>query len=253
MCMRSRLLAAMGACALAAAMSVHAGSPAPTPPVVQAADPRMLELLRRQEQLEQEVRQLRGEVEQLNHELDGLKKRQKQLYLDTDGRLRKLELRATAPPQTEPATNAPAADSSPSEVPATDVSLPSADEREAYDLAFERLKQGRYESAIEEFASFLKKFPDSRYADNAQYWLGEASYVSRNYREAARQFQQVIDRYPDSPKVPDALLKLGYTQFELKQWQQARETLEEVQQRFPGSTAAKLAGGRLERLTREGH
>ena len=85
-------------------------------------------------------------------------------------------------------------------------------------------------------------------ADNAQYWLGESYYVTRDFQNAAAAFQTLLDRWPDSRKAPDALLKLGYTQAELKHIAQARATLTSVSTRFPGSDAANLAAARLLQL-----
>ncbi len=62
------------------------------------------------------------------------------------------------------------------------------------------------------FQQFLQSYPQSSLADNAQYWLGESYYVTRDFQNAAAAFQTVLDRWPDSRKAPDALLKLGYTQ-----------------------------------------
>ncbi len=121
-------------------------------------------------------------------------------------------------------------------------------ERQAYEDAFRDLKEGHYADAAKKFETFVQRWPASDYADNAQYWLGESYYVTRNYRIALDAFQQLVQRYPDSSKLPDALLKIGYTYFELKDWAQARKTLQQVSERYPGTTVAKLAEKRLKML-----
>ena len=235
-----------------------------------AVERRLVFLLERFEQLERELRQMRGELERTGHELEGVKNRQRELYLDLDRRLRDLELGATTrAPAANPAPAAPAGGEAappaatppyggssggagaapPAEAPA----MPTAAERQAYDDGFSLLKQGRYDRAIEAFAQFLAEYPNSSYADNAQYWSGEANYVSRNYDAAAKGFQQVIEQYAGSSKVPDAMLKLGFTHYELKDWQRARELLERVVREYPDSTAASLAKTRLQRMRSEGH
>ena len=125
--------------------------------------------------------------------------------------------------------------------------------RKDYGVAFRLLREGRYEAAAQAFRRFLERHPRSEYADNAQYWLGEAYYVSRRFPEALKAFQAVTERYPGSPKVADALLKIGYVHYEMRQWKEARRALEEVTRRFPGSSAARLAARRLERMAKEGH
>ncbi len=132
---------------------------------------------------------------------------------------------------------------------ATAQALPDPEqERQAYEDAFRDLKDGHYADAAKKFEAFVQRWPASDYADNAQYWLGESYYVTRNYRIALDAFQQLVQRYPDSSKLPDALLKIGYTYFELKDWDQARNTLKQVSERYPGTTVAKLAEKRLKML-----
>ena len=100
--------------------------------------------------------------------------------------------------------------------------------------------------------AFMKDYPASSLLDNAQYWIGEAHYVTRDYEHAAQAFRAVGERWPTSRKAPDALLKLGYTQFEQKHLNEARATLAQVSERFPGTDAARLAQERLQRLPPEG-
>jgi tol-pal system protein YbgF len=99
----------------------------------------------------------------------------------------------------------------------------------------------------------MTDYPASALLDNAQYWIGEAYYVTRDYDQAAQAFRAVGERWPNSRKAPDALLKLGYTQFEQKHLEDARATLNGVVQRFPGSDAARLAQERLQKLPAEAH
>ncbi len=98
----------------------------------------------------------------------------------------------------------------------------------------------------------MKTYPNSSYADNAQYWLGEANYVSRKYRSALREFKRVIEGHPDSPKIGDAMLKLGFTYYELKQYGKSRKMLEKVVRQFPKSTVSRLAQTRLNRMKTAG-
>jgi tol-pal system protein YbgF len=117
-----------------------------------------------------------------------------------------------------------------------------------YRSAVELVKSGKHDEAVTALRAFLKAYPRHDYADNAQYWLGEAYYVTHDYKAAAGAFRTVLDKWPDSRKAPDALLKLGYTQSAQKQYTAARATLNEVMRKYPGSEPAKLAGERLSRL-----
>jgi len=230
----------------------------------QAVNRSSIELLNKLDELQTELRQLRGDMEVVNHELSGIKRRQRELYLDMDRRLGDLELASVnAVPATKSNEQAgqetgqlqTSGNDAKTKV-ATVVSNPeppTRQEKDAYRSAFNLLKEGRYDRSIKAFSQFMSSYSGSTYADNAQYWLGEANYVSRKYDAAVKEFGKVISIYPESTKVPDAMLKLGFTYYELKQWDKSREILSAVVQKYPKSSAAKLSDTRLKRLQREGH
>lgn len=193
--------------------------------------------------LERRNDELRGRIEELEHHASTTAERQRDLYIDLDGRIQELEtsLQARTPSVLEGGTL------SPGQLP-----LPGGSDRDNYQAAFELLKEQRYEPAAMAFEQFLKSYPDSELADNAQYWLAESQYVTQVFDRALREFEVVITRYPTSRKVPDALLKMGYCNYELKQWDAARAALRRVQNEFPETTAARLAGQRLQRMEEEG-
>ncbi|MCF6323066.1 MAG: tol-pal system protein YbgF [Gammaproteobacteria bacterium] len=249
----------------------------------------LLEMLSRVEDMQSEVQMMRGELEMQRHEFEGIKQRQRDLYLDIDRRMLALEKSASnalTPPLAPTAASAPRAapanvavqppvantarsapssfTSMPPTVPVVPVlggssgQSPTAvidplQEQSAYQQALNTLREGRYDEAIVAFQSFLTRFQDSQYAGNAQYWIGEANYVSLRYPLAVEEFQKVIAGYPESSKVSDAMLKIGYTFYELKAWDQARQTLGTLVERFPKTTAAQLADNRLHRMKLEGH
>jgi tol-pal system protein YbgF len=124
----------------------------------------------------------------------------------------------------------------------------SSVEQSVYSQAFSALKAGSYSIAITGFKDFLTTYPQSPLAENAQYWLGEAYYVTRSYDDAGTAFRTVLQKYPQSRKAPDAMLKLGFTQYEQKRFADSRKTLEDVAQKFPDSDAARLATDRLKRI-----
>lgn len=124
---------------------------------------------------------------------------------------------------------------------------PSSDEAgEAYRAAVELVKSGSHDAAVDALRSFLRKFPRHDYADNAQYWLGEAFYAQKDYPHALAEFRNVIETYPRGNKVPDALLKVGYCYQALGQAQKARAVLEQVVNLYPKTEPAALATKRLE-------
>ena len=227
----------------------------------------LVSLLEQVSALQREVQQLRGDIEVQTHSVESLQKRQRDLYLDIDRRLHRLEAGGVQGQTSDmPGSSAALAPrqagaipppSMPGPAPATGgapgVSLDPAQERKDYDRALEQLKEGRYTEASSAFKAFLEKYPASSYADNAQYWLGEVYYVTREFQPALSEFGKVIDSYPDSTKIADARLKIGYIQYELKDWSKARQMLTDVVQTYPGTTTARLAQERLDRMKREGH
>ncbi len=215
-------------------------------------------LLSDSQSMQTEIRELRGQVETLQYELEGAATRQRNLYLDVDERLATLE---TGSGVTTGATSGSGRSAAGSRVlPATaagsgrvsELPGPTGTDTETYNAAFELLKSGQYENAATGFKHFLQSFPDSYWADNAQYWLAECYYVTRAFAEALAAFGTVVSSFPDSPKIPDAMLKLGYCQYELKDWGAAREALGRVRDDYPDTTAARLAEQRLGRMDNEG-
>lgn len=128
------------------------------------------------------------------------------------------------------------------------MAVASTEEQSAYDDAFELLKQSRYADAIIEFRSLISRFPNGALIDDAQYWIGEAYYVTRDFDSALDAFRAVVNQYPDSQRVPEAMLKLGYVQAELGQNEEARQTLNQVISQYPGSRVAISAETRLNKI-----
>ncbi len=115
-----------------------------------------------------------------------------------------------------------------------------------YRAAVELVRAGNHGDAIVSLRNFLKKHPRHDYADNAQYWLGEAYYAQKDYPHALTEFRTVIETYPRGNKVPDALLKVGYCYHALGQSEKARAVLEQVVNLYPKTEPAALAAKRLE-------
>jgi tol-pal system protein YbgF len=200
----------------------------------------LMNLFSQLESLQRDVQSLRNDVETMQHQLEQSNSRQKDLYLDVDQRLQRIEQ-----------TTVSSTDLSVLEGGSLDpgqLPVPGGTDRANYQAAFELLKQGRYDQAAIALQQFMVAFPSSELSDNAQYWLAETFYVSQEYKKALPAFQLVLERYPESRKVPDALLKIGYCNDELERNADAKKALTEVVDRFPETTAARLASQRLDQL-----
>lgn len=216
----------------------------------------LLEQNTQMEVLREEITALREQIDQQGYELDLIKQRQRSLYLDMDRRLQNVESgtngsvtgMSPVPPPVSPGSSGGSFETSPHAGTGDD-----ANGKLSYDKAFGLLKEGRYQQSITEFEGFLRNYPESRYADNAQYWLGEGNYANREYKQALSEFQNLVAKYPESQKIPGARLKIGYVYYELKNWSAAKESLQLVIKLFPDTNVAKKAQERLDRVKREGH
>ena len=107
---------------------------------------------------------------------------------------------------------------------------------------------GNYDLARQEFADYLKNFPQNPMAGNAQFYMGELAYAEGNFQEAVTQYDMVIYSYPKSFKLAAALLKKGQAEVKLGQKATGTRDLREVVRRFPGTDEAKQAQARLKEL-----
>lgn len=220
---------------------------------------KLIELFERLESLQKEVESLRGEVEFQTHTLQNLKKRQRDLYVDIDHRIRQIESGSHAGVATPPgamsddAIPLASAEAEPAAYePTLEELADPAREADLYKSAFNYLKVAQYGQAIAALKDFLRQYSQGAYADNAQYWLGEAYYVTRDFRAAVNEFRKVVEVYPNSGKMADSQLKIGFSYYELADYLSARTALDAVIKRFPQSTAARLADKRLQQMKLEG-
>ncbi len=227
----------------------------------------LVELFGQVEQLKSEVAKLRGQIEVLNHESEQTQKRQRDLYIDLDSRLRKLEggpgagtpPAASGAPAPSPAAAAspappvPIAGTLPPPVPAAppgSAIAPAATdaaaiEQRAYDVALDQFKAGSYPAAIASFNAFVRNYARSPLAPSAYYWIGNSQFALKDYRAAIATQRQLIAAFPGNAKVPDALLNIATSQFELNDAAASRRTLEELIAKYPQSEAAIKARQRL--------
>lgn len=240
----------------------------------------LLGLLKEVETLKAEVAKMRGQAEVQVHQMDALAKRQNDLYVDLDQRIADIAkaakpapvadaappplpiARAATPvaPVAAPAASstspAPAASAAPSvsSAPAAPPSTPAAPqldplvESRTYETALNHFREANYAGAIAGFRGFLKVYPDSALAPNAQYWIGYSYFALKDYKSALAHQQKMVAAYPGSAKVPDSLLNIASNQIGLDDLAGARKTLEELVAKHPGTNAANLAARRLATL-----
>lgn len=125
---------------------------------------------------------------------------------------------------------------------------PAGEEADLYRRALAEVNAQNYKASLPLFDQFLKKYPKSSMADNAQYWKGEALYGLKQYPEAILEFQKVIKKFPKSDKVPAAVLKQGYCFFEAKEYVDAKAFLQKVINEYPKSEEALKAQDKIRQI-----
>ncbi|CAM8412910.1 tol-pal system protein YbgF [Candidatus Methylopumilus universalis] len=197
------------------------------------------DMLNQIELLKQDVSKLRGDMETLRHLNATVEQRQKDLYQDLDGRLRRIEEKSAG-------TN-----STPSnkvgEVPATpEVKAPS--DQEVYDQASVLLDGMKNKEAFQAFTDFIKQFPNSALLPDAKYALANAQFNLKNYKATIGTYQKLLDQHPDFAKNPEALLGLANAQIQLALIPEAKKSLKDLIKKYPKSDVIQNALKRLKVL-----
>lgn len=207
----------------------------------------LVDLVSQIDALKTELSKLQGQNEVYAHDIDTTQKRQRDLYADLDGRLRKLERGGVQPDAID---NSAVSGAQPvvANQPTQQPSASSGDEGKAYEAALNQFKVGNYQGAIASFQSFVGAHPGSTLTPSAHYWIGNSYFNLRDYKNAIVSQQKLINQFPSSPKVPDALLNVASCQQGLGDAAAARKTLEELVAKYPISNAADLAKKRLSNL-----
>ncbi|MGL4448661.1 MAG: tol-pal system protein YbgF [Shewanella sp.] len=201
--------------------------------IVKSRQQSELEMQRRLDTLQQEVLDLRGLTEQQNYQIEQMQQRQRQLYEELANVTSKASAPATPAATTPPAVTANAAASSLSE---------TASYEGAVNLV---LKERKYDDAIPAFRAFIKQYPDSVYAANANYWLGQLLFNKSEFAEAKQAFNTVVTRFSDSNKRGDSLVKLGMIAEKTGDKAGATQYYEQVVKDYANSAAARIAQQQL--------
>lgn len=206
------------------------------------------------QQMQQEIAQLRGTLEEQQNEIQRLKQESLDRYQDLDKRLSGGAAGAAVNQNssTAGAINASGTPTPPAagqaQTPASNEPADPAKEKLFYEAAFDLIKVKDFDKANQAFAAFLRKYPDSQYAGNAQYWLGEVNLAQGDLQGAGQAFARVSQTYPSHTKVPDSLFKLADVEQRLGNSDKAKGILRQVIAQYPGSSAAQLAQRDLQRL-----
>ncbi|MEW5699366.1 tol-pal system protein YbgF [Pseudomonas synxantha] len=226
----------------------YAGGAATSAPSAQG------ELFNQLQRMQDQLSQQQGAIEVLQNQVNQLKQEGLERYQDLDRRIGAGVAPAATPDNSSTggapsaaaggaaagaAAAAPAASSEPGD---------PAKEKLYYDAAFDLIKAKDFDKASQAFTAFLRKYPNSQYAGNAQYWLGEVNLAKGDLQGAGQAFAKVSQLYPKHAKVPDSLYKLADVERRLGHTDKVKGILQQVVAQYPGTSAAQLAQRDLQRL-----
>ncbi|MCB2192914.1 MAG: tol-pal system protein YbgF [Deltaproteobacteria bacterium] len=207
--------------------------------------------------MRQDLMRLSGRVEESEHNLgramNERNSQQAQLakenaakaQAETDKRLRRLEAYLG---MSSDGTGKSAKAKAPVKKAAADQPPAEPKPKDIYDLGLRLYKQKSYGPARDRFGEYIKKYPKSSLADNAQYWIGECFYSEKKFEEAILAYNQMIKHYPKSSKVPAALLKQGLSFRALGDKRTAKIVLGKLVKQYPKTSQARLAKKVLRKL-----
>ncbi len=192
----------------------------------------LLDMQNEIELLNQEVAQLRGGLEVANHALEVSEQRQKDLYADTDARIRRLEgggsPEAGVAGEVDPATQ--------------------AEDVEAYKQAYALSQNAKHKEAFSAFDGFIKAYPDSQLVPDALYGLGYSQFALKSYKSSIASQQKLLDAYPENAKVPNAMYSIANSQIQLGKVKSAKKTLRHLIAKHPEADVTPNAKKRLKVL-----
>ncbi|PXW21581.1 cell division protein CpoB [Pantoea sp. JKS000250] len=198
---------------------------------------------------QRDIDALRGQIQQNSYQLNQVVERQKQLYQQIDS----LSSASSSGGQQAAGSDA-AADTGAAATAGAAASTESApaqtgDANSDYNAAVALiLEKKQYDQAISALQAWVKRYPDSTYQPNANYWLGQLNYNKGKKDDAAYYYATVVKNYPKSPKAAEALLKVGVIMQEKKDTAKAKAVFQQVVKLYPDTESAKQAQKRLASL-----
>ena len=226
----------------------YAGGAATSAPSAQG------ELFNQLQRMQDQLAQQQGAIEVLQNQVNQLKQEGLERYQDLDRRIG-AGVAPAATPDNSAAGGAPSAAAGGAAAGAA-AAAPAASsepgdpakEKLYYDAAFDLIKAKDFDKASQAFTAFLRKYPNSQYAGNAQYWLGEVNLAKGDLQAAGQAFAKVSQLYPKHAKVPDSLYKLADVERRLGHTDKVKGILQQVIAQYPGTSAAQLAQRDLQRM-----
>ena len=217
------------------------------------------QIMQKNQQLESDLRSLRGKLEEQDNEIAQLKHELENRYADLDQRLELLQQKVDpeastttednqqdTPPSNTTITN-PSSNTTAAAVNKAPVVVSTQNtselEKAAYTVALDAYKQGGAKKAIAPMQNFIKNNPNSVYISNAYFWLAEFNLAIEptNYAEAKKNYGIVVNQYPNSSRAPRAVYQLYNIAKEVdKNSTQANQYKAKLLKQYPKSEEASF-------------
>lgn len=185
--------------------------------------------------LQQQVQELQGRIDEQQHQIQQLNDQLNKFYTDLDQRI------AGGAATTAVGAKAITA------VPEKNAAV-SGQEQQAYDAAYNLLKNGQYDQAVPKFKSYIKTYPEGKYVANCHFWLGEIYYLQSDLKGALDEFQTITKNYKDSQKLPDAMLKIAVIHYDQGLYTTARKEFTSIKKTYPNTNVARMADQQLKKM-----
>jgi TolA-binding protein len=205
---------------------------------------------------------LTNDARVIREKLDDNNVRVGSLTQEVDALRRSMQQMATRPAATDPfgggdPSAAPSGAASPpggappsTGAPAAATPTMTASPRQVWDAAYADYTSGQYDLAVLGFEAYIRNFPKSDSADDAQVLICAAFLADKKYQKAVDACDTAIRTYPTGNAIPDAYFRKGLALADMRDVNGARNAWETVVRNFPDSDAGRLAKQRLDQIRR---
>ena len=181
-----------------------------------------------------QVDQISGQIQALNDTMDELKVRLAKLSKQFE------EMQAAQQSMAAQQTEAQQKAQQMAAAPPPDV---------LYNNALRDYNGGKNDLATQEFGDYVKYYPDTDLAGNADFYLAEIEFKAGDYQKAITNYDLVVQNFPSGNKAAAAQLKKGFALLELGKKDDGEQELKRVIQRYPRTNEAVQARDRLRKST----
>jgi tol-pal system protein YbgF len=118
----------------------------------------------------------------------------------------------------------------------------------SYTNAYRDYLANNYPLAMQEFKDYVRYFPTTQLAPNAQFYVGDIYFRNKDYDNAIIAFDAVLEHFQDNPKTADAHLMKGRSLMAENKRDAAAKEFREITTKYPDSDAAAKAKSLLKEL-----